>query len=74
MLIRKGDLVCVNRFCTAGGLIGKVGIVRGFKNIGGNADCARIHVDTGWTPLVRLHALDIISSIEQREKREHEKI
>ena len=64
MLIRKGDLVRVNRFCSAGGLIGKVGIVRGFKSIG-NADCARIHVDTGWTPLVRLHALDVISSIEQ---------
>ena len=67
MLIRKGDLVRVNKFCNAGGLIGRVGIVKGFKSIG-NADCARIHVDTGWTPLVRLDAIDIISSIKRREQ------
>jgi len=67
MVIRKGDLVRVNRFCTAGGLIGKVGIVKGFKSIS-NADCARIHIDTGWIPLVRLDAIDIISSIKRREQ------
>jgi hypothetical protein len=64
VLIRKGDLVRVNKWCSAGGLIGRVGIVKGFKSIG-NADCVRIHIDTGWTPLVRLNAVDVISSIRE---------
>ena len=67
MLIRKGDLVRVNKWCSAGGLIGRVGIVKGFKSIG-NADCARIHFDTGFTPLVRLTAVDVISSIREEER------
>ena len=67
MLIRKGDLVRVNKWCSAGGLIGRVGIVKGFKSIA-NADCARIHIDTGGTPLVRLNAVDVISSISEERK------
>ena len=45
----------------------RVGSVKGFKSIG-NADCARIHIDTGWTPLVRLNAVDVISSIREEER------
>jgi hypothetical protein len=67
VLIRKGDLVRVNKWCSAGGLIGRVGIVKGFKSIG-NADCARIYFDTGFTPLVRLNAVDVISSISEERK------
>lgn len=64
MLIRKGDLVRIKKDCHAPSLIGRVGIVLRFRSIS-NADCARIHFDTGFIPLVRLDAVEVISSIGQ---------
>ena len=64
MLIRKGDLVRIKKDCHAPSLIGRIGIVLRFRSIS-NANCARIHFDTGFTPLVRLDAVEVISSIGQ---------
>ena len=61
MLIRKGDLVRVNRFSDAGSLIGRVGIVRAFK-VSSAGDCAWVFIDNRMR-LLRLSAIDIISSI-----------